>query len=139
MNARAVIPLIMVCLITTFTNPAAAGLNPLRGKGYNFTLGVQGKSFTVTFPVGEEEYTDTLTFGSDGSFTMTFFSSIGDSSGFYVALFGILFFANLSGTLMFDPFSFSFYGIYLSSKIGGISIIEFGDVRSVGKFHGTEV
>ena len=70
---------------------------------------------------------------------MTFFSSIEGSSGFYVDLFGILFFANLSGTLMFDPFSFSFYGIYLNSKLVGVSIIEFGDVRSMGKFHGTEV
>lgn len=138
MNSHRVIPPIMVCLIITFTNPAAAELNPLGEKGHDFTLGVQGKSFTVTFPVGEAEYTDTVTFGPDDSFTMTFFSSIEDSSGFYLDLFGILFFANLSGILMFEPFSFSFYGIYLNSKIVGVSIINFGDARSIGKFNGTE-
>ncbi|KPJ61137.1 MAG: hypothetical protein AMJ42_01220, partial [Deltaproteobacteria bacterium DG_8] len=53
-------------------------------------------------------------------------------------LFGILFFANFSGSLPVHPFSFSFYGIYLKPNIFGINVINFGDSLYIGSFNGSE-
>lgn len=104
---------------------------------YEPHLGVQGKSFSVTYSVDEEEYSEIITFEPDGSFSMAFFSQIEDSYGFYFDCLGILFYAHLSGAIVFDPFSFSFYGRYRNSTVFGISIIEFGGSKHISSFSGT--
>jgi len=100
--------------------------------------GLQGKSFTVTYSIDEEAYTDIITFEPDGSFSMAFFSQSEDSYGFYLDCLGILFCAHLSGTIVFEPFSFSFYGVHLNPTTRGISIIDIGGSRYISIFSGTE-
>lgn len=138
MNSRTLKSLLILCFIATFTHPVSAEANSCLKKVHGLELGLRGKSFTVNYPVDEEEYTDTFIFGSDGSFTMDFFSEIENSSGFYLDLLGILFFANFSGSLPSNSFTFSFYGIYLNPDMFGISIINFGDSEYIGCFNGTE-
>ena len=131
--------LFILCFIASFTNLASAEAITILDEDNGLKIGLRGKSFTVNFPMDEEEYTDTFIFGSDGSFVMGFFSEIENSSGFYLDLLGILFFANFSGSLPTNSFSFSFYGIYLNSEIFGISIIDFTGLKHIGHFGGTEV
>jgi len=94
--------------------------------------------FTVTFAMGEDEYTDTL-FGADNSFTIASLAEIENSTGSYLDLLGILFFANFSGSFLDSPFSYSFYGVYLSPAIFGIDIIELSGSVYTGNFSGTEI
>ena len=131
--------LFILCFIASFTNLASAEAIAILDEDNGLKIGLRGKSFTVNFPMDEEVYTDTFIFGSDGSFTMDFFSEIENSSGFYLDLLGILFFANFSGSLPSNSFNFSFYGIYLNSEIFGISIIDFISSKHIGHFSGTEV
>lgn len=131
--------LVTFCLIVCLGSLASAqAIASLEADG-DVQIGVRGKSFTVNFPMDEDEYTDTFIFESDGSFIMEFFSKVENSSGFYVDLLGILFFANFSGSLPSNAFSFSFYGIYLNSEIVGFSIIDFIGSKHIGRFSGTEV
>ena len=138
-NIHTLKPLFILWLIVNFTSFASPAVALCEVQGNGFTLGVQGKSFNVTFSMDEEEYTDTLTFGSDGCFTMAFFSKIENSSGFYIDLLGVFFFAHFSGSFPTNPFSFSFYGIYLSPDIVGITSINFGGSQYIGNFFGTEI
>lgn len=131
--------LFILCFIASFNNLASAEAIAIFDEDNGLKIGLRGKSFTVSFPMDEEEYTDTFIFGSDGSFTMDFFSEIENSFGFYLDLLGILFFANFSGSLPSNSFTFSFYGIYLKSEIFGISIIDFTGSKHIGHFSGTEV
>ncbi|MBW1855106.1 MAG: hypothetical protein JRJ00_10570 [Deltaproteobacteria bacterium] len=131
--------LFILCFIASFTNLASAEAIAILDEDNGLTIGLRGKSFTVNFPMDDEEYTDILIFGSDGSFTMDFFSEIENSSGFYLDLLGIFFFANFSGSLPSNSFTFSFYGIYLNSEIFGMSIIDFTGSKHIGHFSGTEV
>jgi len=138
MRLRILKLLFLLCFIAAFAASAAAGFNTYREKDGGFEQGLRGKTFMVSFSVGEDEYTDAITFESNGAFTMAFFSEIEDSSGFYLDLLGILFFAHLSGTLMFDPFSFSFFGVHFNPDIFGITIINFGDSQYINSFSGIE-
>jgi len=131
--------LLILCLTITLTSPVSADLNTPQKGDNDFLFGVRGRSFTVTFSLDEEKYTDVFTFGSDGSFTMDSFSEIENSSGFYRDLLGILFLANFSGSFPVNSFSFSFYGIYLSPNICGINIIHYGGSLYCGTFFGTEI
>jgi len=131
--------LFILCFIASFSNLASAEAIAILAEDNGLKIGLRGKSFTVNFLMDEEEYTDIFIFGSDGSFTMDFFSEIENSSGFYLDLLGILFFANFSGSLPSNAFIFSFYGICLNSEISGISIIDFTGSKYIGHFSGTEV
>ena len=139
MNVCTMRSLFILCFIASFTNLASAEAIAILDEDNGLKIGLRGKSFTVSFPMDEEEYTDTFIFGSDGSFTMDYFSEIENSSGFYMDLLGILFFANFSGSLPSNSFTFSFYGIYFNSVIFGISIIDFIGSKHIGNFSGTEV
>jgi len=139
MDLRSLKPFFTVCvLIATVTSAGATTSTMCGAHEGNVTLSLREKSFMINFSVGEEEYTDTIIFGSEGSFTMDFFGEIEGSSGFYVDLCGVLFFARFSGILAFESFSFNFYGVHLNPHIFGISLINFGDSRYIDKFSGTE-
>ena len=108
--------LFILCFIAFFTNLASAEAIAILDEDNGLKIGPRWSVGVGTCVADEEEYTDILIFGSDGSFTMDFFSEIENSSGFYLDLLGILFFANFSGSLPSNSFTFSFYGIYLSSQ-----------------------
>lgn len=126
-------------LIIIFTQqPASLASYPSSEEAAWRQFGLQGKSFTITYSIDEEAYTDIITFEPDGSFSMAFFSQSEDSYGFYLDFLGIFFYAHLSGVIVFEPFSFSFCGIHLNPAIRGISIIDIGGSRYLSIFSGTE-
>lgn len=130
--------LLILYLIVTFTSPVFAEVNPFQRED-DFTFGLRGKSFTVTFCMDEDKYTDTFIFGSDGSFIIASLSNNENSSGSYLDILGTLFFAHFLVSFPTNPLSLSFYGIYLSPIIFGINIIHCGGQQYIGGFFGNEV
>jgi len=123
-----------------FNNAASAEVSSSWVASNSSPLGsLRGGSFTVTFAMDGEEYTDIFTFGLDRSFIIASLSEIENSTGYYVDLWGVLFFANFSGSFLESPFSYSFYGLYLSSNIFGINVIELSGSVYTGNFSGTEI
>lgn len=131
--------LLIVCLMIIFTGAASAEANSSFITGGVAPLGpLQGGSFTITFTMDEDKFADTITFGSDGTFSIDSLSEIENSTGSYVDLLGILFFANFSGYFLDSPFSYTFYGLYLSPAIAGFNVIELSGTVYTGQFSGTE-
>ena len=130
----------LIILIAIFISSFSVESGAFQKEDSAFSLCLlKGKSFTVTFNLGEDEYSDIITFGEDGSFTMTSLSSIETSVGTYTSFCGILFFANFAGSFPGNPYSFSFYGIYLSPNIFGFDVIDWFGSPFRGTFSGTEV
>ena len=133
-------PFLIICLIAILINTACGNGFANQSEDIFFLPGLlQGKSFAITLNLGEEEFTDIITFAEDGSFTMASLSKIENSSGTYISVCGIVFFANFSGSFPENPFSFGFYGIYLSPNIFGIDAINFFGSKFFGTFSGTEI
>ncbi len=132
-------PFLIVCLIIIFNSAASAEPGSAWIPGSVSPLGpLQGGSFTITFTMDEDKFADTITFGSDGTFSIDSLSEIENSTGSYVDLLGILFFANFSGYFLDSPFSYTFYGLYLSPAIAGFNVIELSGTVYTGQFSGTE-